>query len=80
MTTLANAIRRDNQMTWQEYAAVGGVKAGHIYCRTYWGTHGCGRPRYHEPPHICIDEWDSDPICSIMEPDQHHYGEDTPYG
>jgi hypothetical protein len=23
-------------------------------CRVYWGSHGCGLPRGHEGPHLCI--------------------------
>lgn len=80
MVDMLTAWRRDGLPTPQEREAQDSPAArpGRVHCRTYWATHGCGRPRGHELPHVCINEWweDSDLICSIMEPHWHHFGED----
>lgn len=34
-----------------------------IYCRVYWGSHGCDLPRGHKPPHVCGSEDEEGP-CS----------------
>ena len=61
-----------------------GIAPGPRWCRVYWGSHGCRRPRGHPPevPHECdcCDCGDSHPdagegvLCVALPP---YYGPET---
>ena len=62
-------------------------------CETYWGSHGCDKPRGHKGPHICTCCWDPDDRGEPVPPDYEgcesentscvgcppYYGDDTQF-
>lgn len=44
-------------------------------CRVYWGSHGCGRPRGHQGPHLCLACWEPGECGWVGAPP--YYGPDT---
>ena len=55
------------------------------FCRVYWGSHGCDRPRGHDGPHQCDSCWDPEDTDGYVGawpyygPETNFYGEDAPH-
>jgi hypothetical protein len=53
-----------------------------VFCRVYWGSHGCGLERGHDGPHICTTCAMGDPAGYVgappyYGPGTHFHGEDV---